>query len=103
MDVNFERWLNILLGDKNYGLLNPGDASRRASIHHIDGRPMRGLMKDFNTSKKKFKRSSRVMHMDLPKPLHNLDIDGKAICGSIRITKCISFVFYMSSNANMLQ
>jgi len=47
---------------------------------------MRELMQGFDKHKGKFNRDHRDIKMDLPYPLHNLNIDNKVVGGEITIT-----------------
>ncbi|KAH0558447.1 hypothetical protein GP486_004893 [Trichoglossum hirsutum] len=86
IDIAFKMWLKALLGDKYYQMLDPIQQAYKISSHHTEGRSMRELMYSFSVFKKKFKKDSRVMKMDLPKPLDNLTLDDRVIGGQITIT-----------------
>jgi hypothetical protein len=51
---------------------------------------MRKLMRTFDVIKKKFKKESKDVHIDLPGPLSNLTITGKVNQGEITITRSVA-------------
>jgi hypothetical protein len=53
----------------------------------VEGGKMRELMKKFDGMKRKFRADYKSMRLDLPKPLHNLSIEGKVREGEITISK----------------
>jgi len=67
---------------------------------------MRKLMADFDDLKKGFDKGSRDMHLDLPEPLNNLDLEHKVQGGQIIISKYaltgISFRRALTPLAEML-
>ncbi|KAI9776338.1 MAG: hypothetical protein M1839_000418 [Geoglossum umbratile] len=86
IDLAFKKWLRDLLGEKNYQKLDQAQLAHKISSHHTEGKQMRQLMKGFNTLKFKFRKDQRDMKMDLPDPLHNLDMDNRVVGGEITIT-----------------
>jgi len=59
----------------------------KISSHTTEGESMRELMRRFDPLKKQFHQKHRDMHLDLPKPLDNLNLEGKVNGGEIIITK----------------
>jgi len=51
---------------------------------------MRQLMKEFNKHKRRFRNDHRDMKMDLPPPLHNLNMGSRVVGGEITITKYVA-------------
>ncbi|KAH0538333.1 hypothetical protein FGG08_005068 [Glutinoglossum americanum] len=90
IDLAFKKWLRDLLGEKNYQQLDQTQLVHKISSHDTEGQQMRELMKEFNKLKRKFKKDHRDMKIDLPEPLHNLDMDNRVIGGEITITKFVT-------------
>ena len=57
---------------------------------------MRELMETFNTFKRRFHKEHRDIRMDLPNPLHNLNINNKVEEGEITITKFVTAYLFLS-------
>ena len=56
---------------------------------------MRELMDRFNQWKRRFNKDHEDIKMDLPEPLHNLNLDTRVVGGEIRITKSvITYLFF---------
>lgn len=88
IDHAFKKWLHGLLGDKNYFLLNPAnDMLQSSSGVRFENPAMRQLMQAFETLKHMFHNNSKPMTMDLPPPLHDLEIPGIVHMGEILITR----------------
>jgi len=52
-------------------------------------------MNDFNQCKRTFNKDHEDIKMNLPKPLHNLNLDTRVVGGEIRITKSvITYLFF---------
>jgi hypothetical protein len=86
IDLAFKRWLKDLLGEANYRELDQGQLAHKISSHDAEGGRMRKLMKEFNIHKGKFRKDQRDIQMDLPEPLHNLDMGNRVVGGEITIT-----------------
>jgi len=86
IDLAFKEWLKALLGEETYRRLDPKQLAHKLSSHNSEGRPMRQLMKTFNEKKRMFHRTQRDIRMDLPEPLHDLDMGDRVVGGEITIT-----------------
>lgn len=86
IDLAFKKWLLQLLGEDTYRILDP-EFDGKISSHAAEGEAMRTVMKEFNERKKKFKKDSRDMRVDLPAPLDTLNIDSRVRSGGVTITK----------------
>ena len=82
----FKRWLKDLLGEENYRELDQGQLAHKISSHDTEGGRMRKLMKEFNIRKRRFKKDQRDIKIDLPEPLHNLNMGSKVVGGEITIS-----------------
>lgn len=90
IDLNFKRWLrDEVLGPEIYGEIDPINArQQRMSPHAVETGPMRELMKQFEIEKKLFKVSGPdEIKLDLPAPLDNLSIDGRAGGGTLTMRR----------------
>jgi hypothetical protein len=87
IDIAFKRWLRDFLGPTHYQKLDPNIQNGKLSSHTLEGQSMRTLMKAFDVLKRNFSSNARDGMLDLPEPLHNLDIPGKVDEGQIIITK----------------
>jgi hypothetical protein len=88
VNLQFQIWLRELIGDENYRQLDPRTISFNTGSHDMEGRSMRELMKKFDEKKKLFKNDPRPIKLDLPFPLHNLNIRG-VDDGQITITRYV--------------
>jgi hypothetical protein len=88
----FKEWLKALLGEETYRRLDPKQLAHKLSSHNSEGRPMRQLMKTFNEKKRMFHRTQRDIRMDLPDPLHNLEMGDRVVGGEITITKSVTII-----------
>ena len=100
IDLAFKKWLRDLLGEKTYQKLDQAQLVHKISSHVTEGRQMRILMSDFNKLKTKFERNHRDMRMDLPEPLHNLNMDNVE-GGQITITKSVTAYLFFHSLLTM--
>lgn len=94
VDLNFKRWLrDEVLGPEIYGEIDPINArQQRMSPHAVETGAMRELMKQFEIEKKAFKISGPdEIKLDLPAPLDNLSIDGRAGAGTLTIKQSEHF------------
>ena len=90
IDKAFKKWLRQLLGDKLYQRLDENSENERVSSHTSQGKAMRKLMASFDEVKRSFHKEERDMLMDLPEPLHNLNLDTRVNSGEITISKYVS-------------
>jgi hypothetical protein len=82
----FREWLQEELGDEYYSQLDPRSDSERISAHATEGGAMRRLMQAFELQKKDFKGASPDMQIELPPPLHKINIPGRVEEGILTIT-----------------
>jgi hypothetical protein len=101
IDLAFKEWLKDLLGEENYQKLDQTRLAHKISSHNSEGRPMRELMKKFNRLKRMFNKEHRDMRMDLPEPLHNLNMGNRVVGGEITITKSVTNIFIPSLFTNV--
>jgi hypothetical protein len=90
IDTNFKFWLQSVLGERNYSILDAKSASQRISSHATESAEMREVMEQFDNHKRRFglDAKKRDMYIDLPRDTHlgNLNIGDKVEGGSLRIT-----------------
>lgn len=95
IDLAFKKWLQDLIGDKNYQLLEPVQRSLE-NPRNTEGENMRALMRNFEIHKKRFSSDSRDMHIDLPQPLENLSLANRVDVGEFTVSV---YVVILSSTA----
>ncbi len=76
-----------MLGEDRYHALDGRGDGERISAHAMEGGKMRYVMRQFESHKRAFNGASPKMSIDLPDPLHRLNIDGKIEEGDLTITK----------------
>lgn len=87
IDANFKRWLQRVIGDRYYRVLDPRNIGQQVGVHTSESKQMRQLMKEFDPHKKAFSNNvGDVMMLDLPAPLEKLNIVGKVSEGELIIT-----------------
>ncbi|KUJ14621.1 actin-like ATPase domain-containing protein [Mollisia scopiformis] len=86
IDAKFKRWLRTKIGERNYAKLDPRSAGSQIGAHTMEEKPMRQLIKRFDERKRAFSNKPYEVHLDLPLPLHTLNIPGRVTQGDLRIT-----------------
>ncbi|CZR64187.1 uncharacterized protein PAC_14084 [Phialocephala subalpina] len=86
IDQNFKRWLNRIVGDRHYRILDPRSAGQQIGAHTMEGRYMRQVVKRFDEKKRLFSNKANEIHFDLPNPLNALNIAGRITQGNLKIT-----------------
>jgi len=76
-----------VLGEDNYNALDCRSDGEKISAHATEGGKMRHVMQKFESHKKAFHGASPKMILELPHPLHTVDIPGKVEEGDLTITK----------------
>lgn len=76
-----------MLGEERYHVLDGRGDGERISAHAMEGGKMRYVMRQFESHKRAFHGASHEMAIELPDPLHKLNIDGKVEEGELTITK----------------
>lgn len=94
IDQNFKRWLNRIIGDRHYRVLDPRSAGQQIGAHTMEGRHMRQVVKRFDEKKRLFSNKANEIHLDLPNPLNTLNITGRITQGDLRITQYVPHRLY---------
>ena len=89
IDKAFKQWLQSYIGERHYKQLDNGSDMENISSHTTEGKAMRQLMKAFEVRKQNFSKTSGDVYLDLPEPLHYLNIRGKVDEGQITLTKYV--------------
>jgi hypothetical protein len=91
IDTNFKIWLQSVLGERNYAILDSKNASQKISSHATESAEMREVMEKFDGHKRRFGTDSKQkdIYIDLPRhtSLANLNIGDKIEAGALRITQ----------------
>jgi hypothetical protein len=87
INAKFRNWLHDLLGEDAYNVLDCRSDGEKISAHAMEGGKMRQVMQDFENCKKAFHGASSDMVLELPHPLHTVNIQGKVEEGDLTITK----------------
>lgn len=85
IDRNFKRWLSDLIGDRNYRILDPKNASEKISAPQ--GKDMRAITDAFDRFKRQYHQNARESRLYLPDSLQDLNIGDKIIDGELIISK----------------
>ena len=88
IDLAFKKWLKDLQ-EKNYLKLDQAQLGHRIRSHYTEGEPIHELVKRFDQYKRRFNHGHQDITIDLPDPLHNLNVANKAIEGEITVTKFV--------------
>ncbi|KAN0102782.1 hypothetical protein V8E51_011095 [Hyaloscypha variabilis] len=86
INANFREWLREVLGERNYTHLDPLSDSQRINAQAMETAEMRLLMSKFEVAKKIFCADSDDVELDLPAPLHTLNIPGRVEQGSLTVS-----------------
>ncbi|KAF2115771.1 hypothetical protein BDV96DRAFT_574453 [Lophiotrema nucula] len=104
INIEFKRWLRRLIGDKYYSQLDPQLAANKISSHSTEGRAMRELMAAFDEHKVGFEgNNGQIFQMDLPNPLHNLNIPGIVDLGQITLKASDMEMFFDTCVAQIVE
>jgi hypothetical protein len=76
-----------VLGEDNYRELECRSDGEKINPLATEGGKMRQVMQRFEGEKKAFRGGSAEMELQLPDPLHQLNIPGKVEEGTLMITK----------------
>lgn len=95
INIEFQRWLRQLLGDRYYSQIDPGMGRTTIASHSIEGRAMRELMRDFDILKREFTGDTgQILQIDLPSPLDDLNIPGVVDFGQITLKESVMERFF---------
>lgn len=86
VNISFKRWLRRQIAERHYKLLDPTILGPRMVIDGPEGNQMRLIMKRFDEKKRSFSNTPHEIHLELPEPLHDLNIRGRVTQGELRIT-----------------
>ena len=89
IDMAFKKWLKKLLGETNYQKLDSAELVHKITSHSTESPQMRELMSSFDREKRLFEEGCEDVKIDLPKPLHNLNMNTRVVGGEITITKSV--------------
>ena len=75
-----------MIGEDNYGALDPNISGEHINIHAMEGKEMRQVMKKFEGLKKGFPKDNQPLKLDLPGPLSGLNIARRVSQGELTIS-----------------
>lgn len=76
-----------MISDRHYRYLDRRSAGQQIGAHTMEEKQMRQVIKKFDEKKKLFSNRPSEVHLDLPEPLHTLNIPGRVTQGDLRITQ----------------
>lgn len=89
INLEFKKWLRMLLGEEEYLKLDPNLDIDKNANHASETPAMRELMQAFDDVKKQFAFSTPDVRFSLRGELENLDIFGKVNKGLITIPQYV--------------
>lgn len=92
INAKFKEWLRQVLGERNYTHLDPLSDSQRINAQAMEIAEMRLLMSRFEAAKKIFCADSDDVELELPAPLHTLNIPGRVDQGLLTISQQVDSV-----------
>jgi len=91
INFEFKKWLQKLIGEKNYAAIDPNTVMGKITSHVTEGKAMRDLMTKFDNRKKRFTGlKDDVIRLEMPAPLEKLTIHGKVDEGDFVIPPCVN-------------
>jgi hypothetical protein len=76
-----------MISDRHYRHLDRRTAGQQIGAHTMEEKQMRQVIKKFDEKKRSFSNKPSDVHLDLPDPLHILNIPGRVTQGDLRINQ----------------